>query len=222
VGAANISSNLDRKGREKAVRLILESDYWRSVAKGFAKPRVSIIPYVPSRREPPKRQLQVPSAWEGIQNILADIIERFGIQTGRCLEFGVEFGFSTVALSSYFDSVIGVDTFMGDSHTANHSDIYGNTLQRLAPYKNIQLVRSDYRDFIRRETSWFQLIHVDIVHSFSDTYACGMWSAKHSQCTIFHDTESFPQVKRAVVEIARDTGKSFYNFADHYGLGILV
>ena len=204
------------------MRLILESGYWRSVARDLAKAKVPIIPYVPFRREPPRRQLQVPSAWEGIQNILGDIIERFGIETGRCLEFGVEFGFSTVALSSYFDSVIGVDTFLGDSHTANKTDIYENTLQRVAPYKNIQLVRSDYREFIRRELSCFQLIHVDIVHTFSDTYACGMWSAKHSQCTIFHDTESFPQVKRAVIEIARDTGKRFYNFADNYGLGILV
>lgn len=204
------------------MRLSLERAYWKAVLDGLSKPKVSITRYVPRRREAPARELQVVSAWAGIPNILSDIIERFHIKTDRCLEFGVEFGFSTVALSSYFDSVIGVDTFQGDQHTVNKRNIYEETVRRLSPYANIELVQSDYRDFIQSEHGSFDLIHVDIVHTFADTLACGLWSAQHSQCTIFHDTQSFLQVKQAVTEIARTTGKTFYNFKESNGLGILV
>ena len=204
------------------MQLCFERAYWQSVVGGLARPKVPITRYIPRRRETPARELQVVSAWAGIPNILSDLIERFQIKTDRCLEFGVEFGFSTVALSSYFDSVIGVDTFQGDRHTVNKKNIYEETVSRLSPYTNIELVRGDYRDFIQNEHRSFSLIHVDIVHTFADTLACGMWSANHSRCTIFHDTQSFPQVKQAVVEIARATGKKFYNFKEYKGLGILV
>jgi hypothetical protein len=204
------------------MRVSFELAYWESVLSGLVKPKVAVTPYIPAHRVPPARRLEVISAWEGIQNILADLIDRFHIKTDRCLEFGVEFGFSTVALSSYFESVVGVDIFHGDKHTTNKQDIYKETLDRMSPYPNIELIRSDYRDFIQGDHGSFGLIHVDIVHTFADTYACGLWSANHSQCAIFHDTESFPQVKRAVAEIARATGKKFYNFQESYGLGILV
>jgi len=199
-----------------------EFAYWQSVVAGLAKPKVPVIPYIPARREPPARALEVNSAWAGIQNILADLIERFHIDTTRCLEFGVEYGFSTVALSSYFASVTGVDTFQGDRDTINKENIFEATANRLAPYGNIELIRSDYRDFIKQDHGTFGLIHVDIIHTFADTFACGLWSANHSQCTLFHDTESFPQVKQAVQEIARQTNKTFYNFTESYGLGILI
>jgi hypothetical protein len=39
---------------------------------------------------------------------------------------------------------------------------------------------------------------------------------------IFHDTESFTAVKKAVAEICRQTSKTFYNFPDNNGLGIIV
>jgi hypothetical protein len=204
------------------VRREVEFAYWRAVLAGLAKPKVSIIPYIPGRLQSPQHSLQVLTAWEGIQNILADLIERFHIDTRCCLEFGVEYGFSTVALCSYFESVTGVDTFHGDRHTSNKEDIFEETVRRLSPYPNIELVRSDYRDFIKQDRGKFGLIHVDIVHTFADTFACGLWSANHSQCTIFHDTESFPQVRQAVAEIARVTGKTFYNYQESNGLGILV
>lgn len=200
----------------------MEYDHWKSVATNLTKPRVPIEPYIPTSRQPPSRNLEVPSAWEGIPSILADIIQRFRLQTRLCLEFGVEYGFSAVALSSFFDHVIGVDTFEGDKHTANRSDIFDMTRKRLSLYPNISLVRSDYRAFISNEIRQFDLIHVDIVHTFADTYACGLWSAQHSHCTLFHDTESFPPVKQAVREIARLTGKRFYNFEESHGLGVLV
>jgi hypothetical protein len=84
------------------------------------------------------------------------------------------------------------------------------------------LVRSDFRDWIKQDNSSYDLIHVDIVHTYADTFACGLWGAVHSQCTLFHDTESFPAVKRAVIEISRRTGKRFHNFPESNGLGILV
>jgi hypothetical protein len=204
------------------MRLITEFAYWKSIAHGFAAPKVEIVPYIPNRREAPARRLAVTSAWSGIENILADIIERFSIKTDRFLEFGVEFGFSTTAFSSYFNSVTGVDTFSGDLHTDNKRNIYEETLDRLSPYPNIRLIRSDYRDFIRSENGSYDMIHVDIVHTFADTFACGLWSARHSGCTLFHDTESFPQVRQAVIEIARTTGKTYHNFPESHGLGIVV
>jgi hypothetical protein len=43
-------------------------------------------------------------------------------------------------------------------------------------------------------------------------------SAKHAQSVLFHDTESFPAVKRAVIDVARKSGKTFYNFKESFGL----
>jgi hypothetical protein len=204
------------------MQLVFELPYWRSVVTGICRPKIPIFPYIPNRLEAPVRKLEIRSAWMGIENILSELIERFHINTDACLEFGVEYGFSTVALSAYFDRVIGVDTFLGDKHTGNMRDFYEETASRLSRYQNIELVRSDYRHFIQKEQRHFGLIHVDIVHTFADTFACGLWSAQHSECTIFHDTESFPQVKRAVSEIVRVTGKEFFNFRECNGLGILV
>lgn len=147
---------------------------------------------------------------------------RFHLGTERCLEFGVEHGYSTVALSSIFDSVVGVDTFAGDKHTISKDDIYADTVNRLSSYENIKLVRSDYRDWIRKDEGSYNLIHVDIVHTYADTFDCGLWSANHSQCVIFHDTKSFAAVRQAIVDICRCTGKRFYNFRESNGLGILV
>jgi hypothetical protein len=208
--------------RDCSVKREFEYAYSKSRALGIFKSNIPITPYVPTHRQPPSRCLDTKSAWQGIENILGDIIQRFDLGTDRCLEFGVEYGFSTVALSSYFKSVTGVDTFQGDRHTTILRDIYQETLTRLAPFDNIQLVRSDYRDFIKQDQGTYDLIHVDIIHTFADTHACGLWSAQHSNCTIFHDTESFAQVKQAVKEISRATGKSFYNYLESHGLGILV
>lgn len=204
------------------MKLELEYAYWKSVASGVTKPKVQIFPYVPQHRQLPSRLLPIDSSWNGIEIILADIIQQFNLGTARCLEFGVEYGYSTAALSSFFESVIGIDTFYGDKHTDNKKDLYAETGATLAKFENIELVRSDYRDWIRKDDSFYDLVHVDIVHTFADTFACGLWSAQHSTCTIFHDTESFPEVKKAVKEISRRTEKKFYNFRGSYGLGILV
>jgi hypothetical protein len=199
-----------------------EIGFWKSVVRGLAAPRVPMLPYVPKHRTMPPRVLSVPTAWKGIESVLCDLIRSFRVGTHRCLEFGVEYGYSTAALSCFFDSVTGVDRFVGDKHTVDRSDIYSDTLARLSCFGNIQLVRSDYRDWIANDASFYDLIHVDIVHTYMDTFRCGLWSAQHAPCILFHDTMSFPTVKQAVIDIARETGKRFYHFGESNGLGILV
>jgi hypothetical protein len=39
---------------------------------------------------------------------------------------------------------------------------------------------------------------------------------------VIHDTESFPAIKKAVIDIAREPGKSFYDFKESSGFGILI
>jgi hypothetical protein len=202
-----------------------EIAYLKSSLVGLLRPKVPVLSYAPSQRQVPSRRLEGrPSAWKGLDEILLDIIQRFNLRTDSCLEFGVEHGFSTVALSSFFSSVTGVDTFQGDRHTANLKDIYAETQASVAPYGNIHLIKSDYQNFIKTadQSKKYDLIHVDIIHTFADTFDCGLWSANHSTCTIFHDTESFPAVKQAVREVARATGKKFYNFTECFGLGIVA
>jgi hypothetical protein len=202
--------------------VIAEVGYWKSVVANLHAPKVPVFPYVPEHRQLPPRVLSPPTAWQGIESILEDIIQRFDIGRRNCLEFGVEYGYSTVALSCFFDTVTGVDTFCGDKHTANKSDIFAQTAARLDCYENIRLVQSDYHDWIARDRNFYDLIHVDIVHTYIDTFTCGLWSAKHAKCVLFHDTLSFPAVMQAVTDIARETGRRFYNFEESYGLGILV
>jgi hypothetical protein len=178
--------------------------------------------YQPTSYERPANVLSRYSAWRGHEFIIADIIRHFNLRPDSCLEFGVEFGFSAVVFANYFKRVVGVDTFIGDPHAGRHEDHYESTAASLAAYPEIQLIKSDYRDWIRTDTNRYDLIHVDIIHTYAATYECGLWSARHSECTLFHDTESFPEVKRAVSDIARRTKKEFYNFPLYYGLGIVV
>jgi len=178
--------------------------------------------YKPKKFTKPSNMIEMVSAWEGLEMIIEDIIEQFGLDRERCIEFGVEFGYSSVVFSNYFKSVTGVDTFEGDEHTFNKEEHYEKTKERLSPYSNIKLIKSDYRDWIVKDTSRYNFAHVDIIHNYKETYECGLWAAQHSDCTIFHDTESFPEVRRAVLDIAKATGQKAYNYPEHYGLGILV
>lgn len=176
--------------------------------------------YRPEKIERPERVSEAPSAWRGLDSILGDITERFNVGRDRALEFGVEFGFSTVALSNFFDEVIGVDHFEGDIHSGER-DVYDKA-KEFCDYPNITLIRSSYEDYTKEQKGYFDLIHIDIIHNYEDTFKCGVWSAKNSGITIFHDTESFPEVKRAVTDVAKETNKEFYNYPHHHGLGMVV
>lgn len=181
-----------------------------------------IRPYKPHQFYEPEKTLEVVSAWKGLEKIIGDIIAQFGLNGEKCIEFGVEFGYSAVVFSNYFKSVTGVDTFEGDIHTENKQEHFQQTSERLSGFPNIQLHKSDYRDWILHDHNRYNLAHVDIVHNYEDTFQCGLWAAQHSDCTIFHDTESFPDVRRAVKAIAKATGQQLYNYPHHFGLGILV
>ncbi|HWA34586.1 MAG TPA: class I SAM-dependent methyltransferase [Cyclobacteriaceae bacterium] len=185
--------------------------------------RYNEINYIPKKFETPARLVPSASkAWMGLERIVLDIIEFSGINPREALEFGVEFGYSTAVLANYFGHVTGVDIFTGDDHAGRFGDIFESTKANLKDFKNIELIKADYHDFILSCDKFYDLAHVDIIHTYEDTYACGLWSAGHSRCTIFHDTESFPDVKRAVAHIAKKTGKKFYNYKKCNGLGILI
>jgi autotransporter strand-loop-strand O-heptosyltransferase len=181
------------------------------------------IKYVPNKRfNPPS--IYVPSAWGNIPTIIGDIIDRFKIDKKSCLEFGCEYGFSTSVLSYYFDNVTAVDTFEGDVHTKIRTCFLEETRKNLSTYDNIKLIKSSYQDFIQntKDPLRYDLIHIDIVHTYEDTYACGEWAVGHSDCVIFHDTISYPGVYRAVSDLADKYNLSFYNYEESHGLGILI
>lgn len=178
-----------------------------------------MIIYIPNNFKRPKKILGVPSAWVGLEAILEDIIIRFGAERKIAIEFGVEYGYSITALSNYFEKVVGIDTFEGDKHT-NEKNIAGlyETVKEMVP-ENVQLIQSKYQDY--GDLNRYDLVHVDIVHTYKDTFDCGDWACRHSNLVLFHDTESFPEVKRAVEDLAEKHAFNFYNYPYCNGLGIL-
>jgi hypothetical protein len=184
------------------------------------------IPYVPERLSIPSRVASVPSAWRGIDSILPDLLDRFHVGRGTALEFGVEFGFSTVALSNYFERVVAVDHFLGDSYAgrpANSDDLYNETRERFLPYPNISLHRESWENFTGHHVGGFDMCHIDIDHSYEQTWGCGFWAVQHAPVVIFHDTTSFPDdVGRAVQDLAEQFNMKLYEYDDHCGLGILT
>jgi hypothetical protein len=178
--------------------------------------------YEPVSKKRPEKMINIFSAWRGLELIIEDILVQFNIGRESCIEFGVEFGYSTVVLSNYFDKVKGIDTFEGDKHTFFRGEHFDKTKARLSTYENITLFKSDYQNWIPNDTNHYDFAHIDIVHDYKETYECGLWAAQNSDCVIFHDTESFADVKRAVIDIANATGYKMYNYPYHFGLGILV
>jgi predicted O-methyltransferase YrrM len=182
-----------------------------------------MIPYIPKVREYPK-VVNVFSAWGDIPTILKDIIIRFRLQTDLALDFGVLYGYSTSALANYFNNVIGIDTFRYDiydndpSRTSEYKKV-SDTLER---YKNVKLVESKYQDFIKTFDKRADFIHIDIIHSYEDTYQCGEWAVNHSDCVVFHDTITEIEVGPAVADLALKYNMKFYNYKQSNGLGILV
>lgn len=182
-----------------------------------------MIDYIPELRDTPK-VIDVVSAWKDIPTILKDIIKRFELKTDSALEFGVEEGYSTTALAYYFKKVIGVDTFRNDcwENSLERPSQYSRVIELLKDYTNITLIEERFEEYIKHDTGRYDIIHVDILHDYRPTYDCGEWSLHHSDCVIFHDTESFESVKQAVTDLSIKYGFTFYNYSTDYGLGILV
>lgn len=188
----------------------------------IARKRYPLEIYKPVKKEIPKNILQVNSAWEGLELVIEDILDRFDIGRDKCIEFGTEYCYSTVVFSSFFKNVKGIDLFTGDEHSRFKKDHYLDTKKSISEFKNIDLIKSDYRDYIKKDDEQYDFAHVDIVHTYAETFECGLWAVKHSKCCVFHDTESFPEVRRAVFDLAKHTGKKVYNYPYHHGLGIIV
>ena len=192
--------------------------------KKLFRKSISIKPtkYKPETLDFDLKLLAYDSAWRGLENVIKDLMTRYNIGNERCLEFGVEFGYSCAAFSNYFKEVTGVDIFTGDVHAGIYKNHFEETSARLKDFTNVKLIESDYKDYIKKDDSQYDLIHVDIIHDYKHTLECGLWSAQHSKMTIFHDTESFWDVRRAVADVAKQTGKQFYNYDRFFGLGIVV
>ncbi len=94
------------------------------------------------------------------------------------------------------------------------------TTETLKPWPNIALTQSTFQDFLTRCPYTPDLIHIDIVHTYPDTYACGCMSLAICDMVLFHDTESFPEVKRACEDLTRLFGIPFRNYYECFGLGI--
>jgi hypothetical protein len=82
---------------------------------------------------PNNKYLLYDSAWRGLDGIIPDIIAQFKIPTKKCLEFGVEFGFSTTVFANYFEEVTGVDIFIGDLQAGLHDDDYKEMIDKVKP-----------------------------------------------------------------------------------------
>ncbi len=181
----------------------------------------TMIDYIPLIKSNPRLATQKKSAWGEIPFALSDIIIRAKIERNWALEFGCEYGYSTSALANYFQSVVGVDTFKGDINSGIRPSYYEETKGYLADFPNITLVQQDYKEFIENNNNLYDLIHIDIVHTYEDTYKCGEWSLRHADVVLFHDT-MINEVRLACYDLASQKGLNFYNYQPSYGLGILT
>lgn len=181
-----------------------------------------IIPYSPRYYKVPKRLADVPSAWGPNESLLMDLIERFKIPTHTALEFGVDYGYSTSALANFFDEVVGVDHFNSDSQTGYRENLYEQASTALKDFPNVRLIRQDFRQYIAENDQHYDLIHIDIFHDYSTTCEAGWWAVNHANTVLFHDTERYFEVKRAISTLADEAEMKFYNYPVNCGLGILV
>lgn len=165
-----------------------------------------------------------PTAWGDIPTILGSIIKEFNVETNNALEFGVEYGYSTSALANYFKHVTGVDTFIGDVNSNKRKFFFNETKDLLIHWSNIRLIPMDYQTYtgIKENDFKYDLIHIDIIHTYEDTFSCGDWALQHSDVVIFHDTISFQEVYNACRDLSEKHNCAFYNYEESHGLGILV
>lgn len=180
-----------------------------------------MILYDPTNKQPVENLMtDMPSAWGDIPTILEGILKKFNTPRKLALEFGVEYGYSTSALANFFERVIGVDSFKGDNFVRD--SYYEQTKNLLSKWKNVELIPKSYQEFIKdNDDQRYDLIHVDIIHTYQDTYDCGEWSINHSDVVIFHDTISHADVYKACEDLANKYSLNFYNYPHSYGLGIL-
>ena len=187
-------------------------------------------PYIPTTRIKPGRVLEregCPSAWAGIESILADLLDKFAVGRRSALEFGCEFGYSAIALSNFFNHVTTVDLFGQLAYDGR--PMRDVARENVDCYANITLCERSSHEFIAEcerhptyGTIAWDLIHIDANHTYEDVMREGTWAIEHSPVVILHDTESFECVKQAVWDLAERNNKQFHNFVEFHGLGIIV
>jgi hypothetical protein len=162
------------------------------------------------------------SAWKGLENYIIPIMNEFNIQPNSALEFGVDYGYSTKIFSKIFKKVIGVDTFLSDEHT-NHEqgDNFYYEVKNFFKNSNIDLYRMNYKSFIKNNNDFYDLIHIDIIHTYQETYECTEWAVNHSNVVILHDTVSYPAINKVCEDLRTKYNLNYYNITEHCGLGIL-
>jgi hypothetical protein len=188
--------------------------------------------YIPQNTILPYTLLDIPSAWRGLESYIKPLMDELSIPYGNdrvFTEFGVEYGYSCIAFANYFGWVNAVDTFQGDEHAgvrdtkqAFLGNIPDNFKLKIMLYEqSYQYFFKAYRKASSRPKS--DLVHIDIVHTYEDTYACGdlAWQWLEPNAMLFHDTLSFPDVARACEYLAKKYDLRFLNIPYHYGLGIL-
>jgi len=169
-----------------------------------------------------------PSGWTGLEQVLPALVNLF-CQSDRdsALEFGCEYGYSTSVLAQLFSHVTTVDWFLGDEHSGQREDYSAIARANLAHHRNVEVVQSSYQDWLARPSASdpalrYSLVHIDVVHTYEATYELGRWATDHAKVVLFHDTHFiWPEVPKAVLRVAEETGREFYNFTQHNGLGIL-
>ena len=169
-----------------------------------------------------KETLQVPSGWKGLENYIESVISTFNIDKNVALEFGVDTGYSLKILSQIFNSSIGVDTFTGDAHIGHSQgdEFYQDILKKFKD-SNTKIVRANYKDYIKVNDNNYDLIHIDIVHHYKETFECADWSVQHSKVVLIHDTSTFPEMARVCRDISNIHKLEYHNIPEHNGLGIL-
>lgn len=182
------------------------------------------IEYKTTEQSWEKPKYDVVSAWVGLERILEPMIRDFNINTNKALEFGVEWGFSASVFSGCFEQIIGVDTFTGDIHSGIKEDHFEHTKECLKDFSNITLIKSDWESWSKniKENERFDLIHIDIIHDYKNTFSAGDWALKHSDFVIFHDVVSFEEVNLAVKDLARKYNMNYYYYPLYNGLGIIT
>jgi hypothetical protein len=176
--------------------------------------------------------LKVTSAWEPLAGVIIDILNRFNIKLNLALEFGVERGYSTAVFANYFHQVIGVDPFNWTIEDGVKRD-YFSVLPLIKQFQNIALIPGYSEEFMMANMwSRYDLIHIDIgydTHAYLTTYPAGEWAVQHSDCVLFHDIFSFPEINQVCEELSAKYGFDYYGYNEGIGpagvvcgLGILI
>ena len=164
-------------------------------------------------------------AWGDIPDILGSMLREFKVVPMKALDMGVLFGYSTYALAMYFDEVVGIDTFGNNryNYMDTGEDHYEEVKELLKVRDNVSLIKTTWQDYAEaNKDAKYDLIHLDMIHTYRETFKAGDWALQHTNFAIFHDTVSNPTVMNACGDLADKYNCDFYNYEPSHGLGILI